>query len=118
MTTTIIPVVYDDDMQNIQRRDGCGVVGVDEVCVRYVQQPDTNSESGEYQYLVLKTNYSMPPDEETFKNKESFYVDISMPDCDHWSIDSEDELVAIIQDFKNRVYMATNYNPKPENIQT
>lgn len=114
MNTTILPISYEEDIEHVMSRDECNVIGIEEISVTYFQIPDANSSSDEYQHLTVKTQVTMSPDEGSFKNRESFYFDLSIPEGEHWSIDDGDELNTIIEDFKNRVYMTTNYKPKPE----
>lgn len=114
MNTTILPICYDDDMDHIMIRDKCNVVGIEQMSVTYYQTADTNSSSDECQHLTITTEMACSSSEENIENKDGFYFNISIPDGEHWSINEGDELLEIVEDFKRRLYMTTNYNPKPE----
>jgi hypothetical protein len=66
-------------------------VGIYKVTVTYTQEPDTNSNSDEWQYLECSTD-TVCGDE--------FYINIK---TDRWSINDPEELLTVLNDFKSRI---------------
>ena len=104
MDTIVIPANYIAELEEKGLREKCGVVGIEEMSVTYVQPADTNSSPDEVQNLTVTTQMA----EFVSEGVESFYFDISIPKGQHWSIDDGDSLKAIIEDFKKRLYMTTD----------
>lgn len=80
-----IPNPYPDD----------GKVGVFKVSVTYVQPPDSNSSSGEEQYLTISTQ-----DVPVSGNDFPYYLEIK---TEKWCFDDAEEMKDLIEDFINRV---------------
>lgn len=81
-------------------------VGVQEMSITYVQNPDTNDDRDHYQMLKLTTSdvptgEHNPEDPPYFINMQILPFDDGTPG--HWSIETADELVEIFRDFKERL---------------
>ena len=81
-----------------------GNIGVDEMSVTYVQDPDTNDDQTHYQLMKI-TTVSVPG---CHDDELSYYFNIEIPPFDdgepgHFSVDSKDELEAIFNDFLERL---------------
>ena len=79
-------------------------IGIEKMSVTYVQNADTNDDTDHYQYLTLETQ-SVPCGD---TGELEYYVNISIPNFDdetpgHWSIDLNENLNAVLQDFKERL---------------
>lgn len=100
----IVPYNYglDEEMRN---NPEVSLVGIEEISVTYVQEPDTCSSSDEYQHLTVTTQMACGISKEEAEKKEGFYFDITIPEGEHWSISNGEELKAIIDDFKRRIYL-------------
>lgn len=76
-------------------------IGVGEVKVTYIQNPDTNDYPEHYQRITLSTemaNGDILP----------YYVNVSIPNFDdgtpgHWSLDLSEDFTPILEDFKERL---------------
>jgi hypothetical protein len=100
----IVPYNYGLD-EEMRENPTVNLVGIEEISVTYVQEPDTNSRSDEYQHLTVTTKTVCGVSKEDSEKKEGFYFDITIPGGEHWSINDGDELKAIIEDFKRRIYL-------------
>lgn len=87
----IVSTPYPKDME----------IGIEEVKVTYIQNPDTNDDSEHYQRITLSTEVAcgeyMP-----------YYVNVSIPNFDdntpgHWSLDLTEDFTPILEDFKARL---------------
>lgn len=88
----ITPTPYPKDVQ----------VGIEELIVTYVQNPDTNDNSEHYQRLTISTQCGLGD------GNMPYYVNISIPNFDdgtpgHWSLDLSEDITPILQDFKERL---------------
>jgi hypothetical protein len=72
-------------------------VTVEEISVTYAQDADTNSDCDEGQLIKLTTQYA-----ESLNIEFPYYINIEIPEG-HWSINDSDELLQLINDFKERV---------------
>jgi hypothetical protein len=104
MDTIVIPANSIAELEEKGLREKCGVVGIDEISVTYVQPADTNSSQDEVQFLTVTTQLAVPVTE----GEEGFYFNISIPEGQHWSMDDGESLKAIIDDFKKMLYMTTD----------
>ena len=104
MTTEVVPYNYglDDEMRENPK---VNLVGIDEMSITYVQEPDTNSVSDEYQYLTVTSRQACAISKEEAEKKEGFYFDIIIPEGCHWSVNDGDDINTVIDDFKKRIYM-------------
>lgn len=105
MKTQIVPFNYDDDLQELQK-EGIAI-GIEEMSITYIQLPDTNSSSDEYQHLTITTRMGCSVGKEEVDKREGYYFDITIPEGEHWSIENGNELKVIIEDFKSRLYKTT-----------
>lgn len=108
MKTNVAPISYDEDLDNLRRANG-GVpfVGIEEMSVMYVQPSDTNSERDEVQHLTITSRTACAVSIEDAIKRNGFYFDITIPEGEHWSVNEGEELAAIVEDFKKRLYMGT-----------
>ena len=111
MNTKVIPCNYIDDLEETMQKESCMAVGIEQMSITYVQPADTCSRPDDIQTLTITTQCDASVD----KNEEGFYYNLSIPHNQHWSVDDGDSLKALIEDFKKRLYMTTEY--KPENKQ-
>ncbi len=77
-------------------------VGIEEMSVTYVQNPDTNDDPEHYQYLKITTQTT------TSGSQMPYYVNLSIPNFDdetpgHWSLDLSEGIEPLLQDFKERL---------------
>ena len=104
MDTIVIPANYIAEFEEKGFREKCGVVGIEEMSVTYVQPADTNSSQDVVQFLTVTTQTAICVKE----GEEGFYFNISIPEGQHWSVDDGESLKAIIEDFRKRLYMTTD----------
>ena len=62
----------------------------------------------EYQTITLTTRNGCSPTKEDAEKKECFYFDITIPEGQHWSVCEGEELKALVDDFKKRIYLKEN----------
>ncbi len=89
-----------EDLERYGRENKCCAVGIDEMSITYVQPADTNSSSDEVQSIKITSRLACCCTEE---EPEAFYFDIEIPEG-HWSVEDGEELKALIDDFKTRLY--------------
>ena len=82
-------------------------IGVQTMSVTYVQNADTNDKPENYQYIKL-TAVDVPTSGDYDPDNPPFYINIEILPFDdgapgHWSIDEPNDLVAIVNDFKERL---------------
>jgi hypothetical protein len=109
MKTKILPLNYTDDLEKVMMDEKCGAVGIEEMSITYIQPADTCSSSDEIQTLTITTQCCDSSTLEEAENKNGFYFNITIPEGQHWSVDDSDSLVALIEDFKKRLYMKTEH---------
>lgn len=85
-------------------------VGIDEMSITYVQPADTNSSSDEIQTITLTSRMACSLGRNFKKENDGFYIDVTIPDDQHWSVNSGDELKALVDDFEKRIYMVSNFD--------
>ena len=96
----IVPYNYIDDLEKDE------AVGIESMSITYIQPADTCSDRDDVQSLKIELQYGASYDREQFEQgKEGFYFDISLPEGGHWSVDSGEQLAAMIDDFKQRIYL-------------
>lgn len=88
----IVPTPYPEGMQ----------VGIEELSVTYIQNPDTNDNSEHYQRLTISTQCGLGNED------LPYYINISIPNFDdgepgHWSLDLSEDVTPLLQDFKERL---------------
>ena len=107
METKVVPINFIDDLENLSASDNCryNYIGIDEISVTYIQPADTNSSSDEIQTIKLTSKYPCSTGIADSIKKQGFYIDIEIPEGQHWSIDSIECLKAIIEDFEKRLYL-------------
>ena len=71
-------------------------VAISEMSITYTQNADTNSDIDEYQFLKVTAVNSGA-------GEEGFYLNISTEGCDHWSVDSPEQIADVIKDFSDRL---------------
>lgn len=109
MKTKILPVNYIDDLEKVMMDEKCDTVGIDEMSITYIKPADTCSSSDEIQTITVTTQCCDASGLEEAENKNGFYFNITIPEGQHWSVDDGDSLVALIEDFKKRLYMKTEH---------
>jgi hypothetical protein len=72
--------------------------------VTYIQPADTCSPSDEEQTITITTQCGESCGIEEAEKQDGFYFNIEIPDGQHWSINYGDELKALVDDFKKRLY--------------
>ena len=104
MKLKIYPANYTTQLKE-KCSDDIMAVGIDEMSITYVQPADTNSDGD--QFLTIKTACacSVPVDADI--EEEGYYYDISIPEGQHWSVNSGEELKALVDDFEQRLYGIT-----------
>ena len=105
MKTKVLPVNYLDDLEKIIRKENVNAVGIEKMSITYIQPADTCSDSDEVQTITFTTQFGEACGIEEAEKKESFYFDITIPEGQHWSVDDGDSLKALIEDFKERLYL-------------
>ena len=105
MKLKVYPANYIEQLEE-KMKDGTMAVGIEEMSITYVQPADTNSSDGD-QFLTIKTACacSVPIDADI--ENEGYYYDIFIPEGQHWSINSGEELKALVDDFEQRLYGIT-----------
>ena len=107
----IVPYNYLDDLEREE------AVGIESMSITYIQPADTCSDRDEEQVLKIELQSGVSYDKEMFEQgKEGFYFDISLPEGGHWSVDSGEQLAALIDDFKERVYKKTLTEKEDQNV--
>lgn len=100
----IVPYNFIDDLE----KDNA--VGIDEMSITYIQPADTNSSEDEIQSITLTSRLGCSLGRDFKKKDDGFYFDISIPEGQHWSVNSGDELKALVYDFEKRIYMVSNFD--------
>lgn len=107
----IVPYNYLDDLEKEE------AVGIESMSITYIQPADTCSDRDEEQVLKIELQSGVSYDKETFEQgKEGFYFDVSLPEGGHWPVDSGDQLAALIDDFKERLYKKTLTEKEDQNV--
>lgn len=104
MKTKVVPFHFENDMEDLSREENVNVVGIEEMSITYMQLPDTNSSSDEYQHLKITTRTACSVGKIDTDKKDGYYFDITIPEGEHWSVDDGKEIQVIIEDFKERLY--------------
>lgn len=76
-------------------------IGIEELKVTYIQNPDTSDDPEHYQRITLST-------EVTCGDEMPYYVNVSIPNFDdgtpgHWSLDLSEDITPILEDFNKRL---------------
>lgn len=85
---------------NIPKRE---VIGIDSMSITYVKENDCLSSSDLDQHITITARIDIPFDEDN--PVDSWFYDISIPEGEHWSVESEEELAMLLRDFKQRFAM-------------
>jgi hypothetical protein len=109
METKILPLNYTDDLEKVMMDEKCGAVGIEKMSITYIQPADICSSSDKIQTITITTQYCAASTLKEADNQNGFYFNITIPEGQHWSIDDGDSLVALIEDFKKRLYMKTEH---------
>lgn len=99
MKLKVYPCNYTDDLEKKCSSEECAV-GIEEMSITYIQPSDTCSDRDETQHLTISTQCA----EAVGIGVEGFYFDITIPGGEHWSIEDGEELKALVDDFKSRLY--------------
>ena len=99
MKTKVYPCNYTDDLEK-KCSSEVSAVGIEEMSITYVQPADTCSHPDAVQHLTITTRFS----DAVGIGDEGFYFDITIPEGEHWSIEDGEELKALVDDFKSRLY--------------
>lgn len=106
MKTKVIPINYTDDLEKASMEDKDNYyVGIEEMSITYTQPADTNSSSNEVQLLTITSRTAASADFDSIEKQEGYYFDITIPDDGHWSVEEGEELKALVDNFKSRMYM-------------
>lgn len=98
----IVPYNFTD---HLEKDDA---VGIEEMSITYIQQADTCSSGDDIQSITLTSRMGCSLGRDFKKEDDGFYFDISIPEGEHWSVNSGDELKALVDDFEKRIYMVNN----------
>lgn len=99
MKTKVYPCNYTDDLEK-KCSSEASAVGIEEMSITYVQPADTCSNQDEIQNLTITTRCG----DSVGIGEEGYYFDITIPAGEHWSIEDGEELKALVDDFKSRLY--------------
>ena len=106
MKTKVIPINYTDELEKASMEDkDSSYVGIEEMSITYIQPADTNSSSDEVQLLTITSRTAAGADFDSIEKQEGYYFDVSIPDSGHWSVEEGEELKALVDDFKSRMYI-------------
>lgn len=106
MKTKVIPINYTDELERASMEDkNSNYVGIEEMSITYIQPADTNSSSDEVQLITITSRTAASADIDSIEKQEGYYFDVSIPDGRHWSVEEGEKLKALVDDFKNRMYM-------------
>lgn len=106
MKTKVIPINYTDELERASMEDkDSNYVGIEAMSITYIQPADTNSSSDEVQLLTITSRTAASADFDSIEKKEGYYFDVSIPDGGHWSVEEGEELKALVDDFKSRMYI-------------
>lgn len=95
MNVNIVPTTYGNLF------DRGDIIGIESMSITYIQSADTNSSYDEFQTLTIETQTACSPTLEDALNEKSFYFNIK---TDKWSVSDSNELSALLEDFKKRIY--------------
>ena len=101
----IVPYTYGLEEEMLEKKHT--MIGIEEMSITYFQEADTCSSSDEYQTITLTTRNGCSPTKEDAEKQECFYFDITIPEGQHWSVCEGDDLKALVDDFKKRIYLNT-----------
>lgn len=99
----VVPYNFSDDLG---REDA---VGIEEMSITYIQPADTCSSSDDVQMIKLTTQHACSFGKaEMDEGQGGFYFNVEIPEG-HWSIENGEQLAALVNDFKQRLYKTTKY---------
>lgn len=102
----VLPINYTPELDNLNTQgDGKTYVGIEEISITYIQPADTCSCSDEDQTITITTRCGSCASMDSIGKQEGYYFDITIPEGQHWSVNSGEELAALIDDFKRRLYI-------------
>lgn len=81
-----------------------GTYSLDSISAVYSQNADTADDPDNFQVIKI----------ETVSNGVGSYINISLPEGGHWSIDDPNELIDLLKDFQSR-YEQYEYHPITNN---
>lgn len=110
MKTKVLPVNFNDDLEQVMKDEDCCAIGIDEMSITYIQPADTCSDPDDVQMLTITSQCVEACGREVAINEEGHYFNIKIPEGSHWSVDDGKELKALIDDFKKRLYMVNEFN--------
>lgn len=96
----IVVVPFNYGLEDYSLKNNVNAVGIEEMSVTYTQPADTCSHQDEIQLITIKTQMA----DAVAEGEEGFYFDVSIPEGQHWSVDDGEELKALVDDFKKRLY--------------
>ena len=99
----IVPYTYGLEEEMFEKHHT--MIGIEEMSITYFQEADTNSSSDETQTITLTTRTACSPTKKEAEKQECFYFDITIPEGQHWSVCEGDDLKALVDDFKRRIYL-------------
>lgn len=87
--------------------DDGSCTGIEKFSITYVQPADTNSPSGENQFLTIDAISSVDSvGEYEEKGEPMYYFNIS---TSKWSVDKPEDVTMLLEDFKRRLSIETKY---------
>lgn len=98
----VVPYTYGID--DISEGDNT-LVGIEEMSITYVQPADTCSFSDEWQHITFTTQNGCAASKEDAEEEQCFYFNITIPSGEHWSVEDGEQLKALVDDFKKRIYL-------------
>jgi hypothetical protein len=111
METQIVPINSLIDIDSLNMQEKKCFIGIEEVRITYIQPADTLSSEEDVQTITLTSRNAVSANLEDAKSKKGFYIDISIPQGQHWSVDSPEEFTALIEDFYSRLYKGVELLP-------
>ena len=100
----VVPYNYGLD-EEMRKNPSTSLVGIEEISITYMQEPDTNSSNDEYQYITITSRQACGITKEDADKEEGFYFDVTIPEGQHWSVENGEDLKVLIDDFKKRNYI-------------
>ena len=99
MKVKVYPCNFTDELEKLTTNEE-QAIGIDSMSITYTQPADTCSDSADIQVITITTQCGCSVN----NGEEGYYFDISIPENQHWSVNSGEELSGLIEDFKQRLY--------------
>ena len=109
MNVEIIPMNDIVEMEDLLTTRKSDIIGIDTMSITYIQPADTCSSSDEVQSITITAKNGVSCGLLEAEKEEVYYFDVTIPNGQHWSVNSGDELKALIDDFKKRLYQTNKF---------